>query len=55
MVYAKSASAFVSQVLVAKTVAFKLKMCAQRIALIMVNAVSEAAIAIPAGRVKPAT
>ena len=55
MVYAKSANAFVSQGLEAKTVAFKLKMCARRIALVTVNAVSEAAIAIPVGRAKPAT
>jgi hypothetical protein len=55
MVFAKLANASVSQGLGAKTVAFKLKMCAQRIALVMVSAVSEHASVIPGGLVKLAT
>ena len=37
MVFAKSANASVSRVLGAKTVAFKLRMFAQKIVLVMVN------------------
>lgn len=55
MVFAKSANASVSRVLGAKTVAFKLKMCAQKIALVMVNAVLEHASVILDGLVKLAT